>query len=379
MALTKEELRSLDNEASTKGDLKEALSKHESDHPGLDEVTTDQTREQMVTTAEEAIDAGLTAEGKRRALQRLLDQQPNAVLMPVRQAWMRLNHPQNEDEFFVLNVFTEMGSKDKPSPTDPENDVDLTEKPDVDQVDVDVTPLGEVPDWVLPQLYDLIMSGDVEVFDSPADAQRKANQQVKGTQQPMLDEPSRPVNLESKVDEDMAGIGDDDAPVVTEPQANFRRPEQWCAWNVLARPVNGEQPLPERPEEISADPNDLTDAELTRVERRIRNCLEAPQRYYEDANRQAFEERVFFDQLLECEMDGANAPRNSNQKIGGISRPQVVKIIREIANERGFDVVGAFVSEQPDNELERDLPETVPMTPEGDRQHDPTSRPETRR
>lgn len=379
MALTIDEVSDIDNSADTKADLEEALHEHASDHPGLDDVDADrQTRAEMIETAEAAVEEGLTAEGKTNAIGRILNETPNAVVFPTRQAYLQIPHPTEPGRSFTMNVFGDnMGIKERESVVDPESEeeYDPTAEPDVNQIDVKFTALSDVPEWARPKVYDLIMDGDLELEDSPHEAQETANRQTKNNHQPMLDEPSTPVRMESYRDEQQAGVGDADA-IFSEPSANFTRPEQKAAWTVLAKPVDGQPPLPERAEERSTDPNDLTDAELQRVERRIRQALDSPQLYAEDVNPSAFDARVFFDQLLDCEMRGMNAPRSSDEKVSGYTRPQIIKIIRMIAEEHGFDVVGTYVQRKPDEGLDQQMPETVPMTPESERKHEPNARPD---
>lgn len=371
MPLTTEDVGRIDGKSDTKSDLEEKLKEHSRDYPLLDKVDSEeQKREKMLEIARAAIEQGLSDQGKTDAINQLLDEQPNAVVVPLTQSFLMLTHPKGKEDPVRITVYEDMGwstrETSSPEPRDPEEPVT------VDQITPKVKPLDEIPEWGYPKIYDLTIMDDIGIFKNKDVAHRELETSP-NRNEPILDDPSTTPEFEYRRD-GSAYDDKEDQPIVAEATARFQNPAQKAAWNVLNNVVDQDAPLPRSPGDISSDPNDLTEAEISRVDRRIRTCLESPERFSRDARRGEFDERAFFDQLLECEMKGYNAPRGNGNEIGGVTRPEIIGKIREIASSRGFDVVGTFVREQPQDELEEQqhLPETVPMTPESNRKTEPT-------
>lgn len=372
MPLTLDDIGRIDANADTKGDLEDSLSEHAREYPDFEEIDSDTlTREEMLEAAKAAIQKGISDQGKTDAVKKLLDKQPESVIVPVTQAFMMLTHPKQKEEPIRITVYSDMGwsTRDsaRPDPRDPEED------PEINQLQIQSTALQELPDWALPKIYDLAIAGDIRIFPNHDAAQKAVETQVRRTE-PILDDPSVTPGYEYRRDGN-AYADEADQPLVAEPTARFRKPAQRVAWNVLNSVVDQDPPLPQNPSEVSTDPNNLTEAEKSRVERRIKTALESPERYARKARRESFDKRAFFDQLLELEMSGYNAPRSGDQDIGRVTRPEVIAKIREIADAHGFEVVGDFVREKPDTNLAQEgrVPETTPMTPESQRRNEPTT------
>jgi hypothetical protein len=111
---------------------------------------------------------------------------------------------------------------------------------------------------------------------------------------------------------------------------------------VLNEEVGGEPPIPREFDERSTDPSNITETEKNRVRDRIRQCLNNPRRFA-DIGPEQFDEEAFFNQLLRCEFDGYTPPRHAQQEIAGEMREDVFRIIREIARDRGYEVIGDCV------------------------------------
>jgi hypothetical protein len=357
-----------------KDDFEARLHEYAELYPELGEVTTDLTKDEMAGRAKEIISEdpdpeGVSDEVKKEAIADLAERQPDAALVPRGQAVLRIEHPDLPHEQFELNVFGFMNEEDTTGALDYDNDpgpigiVDegddpsdrLADETRPDQMDVNTTPITDVPSWAAPEVFDRIISGRIGVYESPKAAQRSLDQ-VTQQEKTILGDESGNLRMKQDVEEVGEHNGEVEHEFYARPTGNFNDPSQEAAWNVLNETIEGEPPIPTEPEHRVTDTSQITEEEKARVRRRIKTCLENPRRFA-DVSQEGFDKRQFFNQLLQCEFGGWTPPRTPDQKMAESMREDVFRIIREFARDHGFEVVGDYVRPRPDQTNKIDFSE----------------------
>jgi len=359
-----------------KPDFEALLHEYADLYPGLEEITTDMTKDDMEERAKGVIGAGPNHEGvsdevKAEALEDLAGRHPGAVLVPRGQALMRIDHPDLPHEQFELTVFSDLHDEETTGALEFLNETgpvgaaagrgdpteQLADESRPDQMEINTTPVEEVPSWAAPGVFDRIVSGRIEVYESAAAAQRSLDQVTQQTRNVLGGEAG---NLRMKHEVEAVGEqnGETEYDFVARPKGDFDDPSQVAAWAVLNEDVDGEPPIPERPEERSPDTSNISEEEKARVRRRIQTCLDNPRRFA-DVTPKSFDERTFFNQLLRCEFRGFTPPRTPDQDLAESMREDIFRIIRELARDSGFEVVGDYVRPRPDQPKKVDFSEGV--------------------
>ena len=369
MPLTPEQVDTIDGKTPTKADLEKALHEHGDDHPGLLEITADEyKRDIMIKKAKEVVSSQVSAEVKREAVRSLIEKRSSAVVIPIVQPYMLLLDPQQVEKPFVLSVYSDMGNTDT-NPRRPEL-VPEDEREQYSEVSPQGTKVSDLPEWSFIQVYDMIEKGHIRVFDSAEAAAAYSGLSSRNQEQvPILDDATASSRFELTR---TRSIGDQPGAVYERVSDNRTGAEQKAARAVLFEEVNQDPPLPANSKEVSPDPSTITQAEVDKVRHRIKDCLENPRRYAQAENLRTFDKRTFFSQLLADELAGFTPGRRQGEKIAGRPRPTIVKLIRGIASDYNFDVVGDYVVPRPIEELKEGMPmpDTVPMTPEQEREMD---------
>jgi hypothetical protein len=313
-------------------------------------------------------------EDKRAAFERLLTERPDAVLVPTRQAVVRIPHPERERETFELSALA---------------DLDMVYVDDLDQVRrkwrepveegatgakktpaIGTTAITDVPAWARETVYDLVAGGDLKVYINDEDAQAQAGKYTEPERIPILDVVTGPVSM-SLVYGEKTGLAGQHRPILVEPRGQFDRVEQEVAWNVINSRVAGVPPIPANPDDLSGDLSDITHAEISHVRGRIETALATPERFTERQIPRAgngapmFQTRVFFNQLLECEYKGFTPQRGPKGNKNGGTRLGILNLIREMASDHGYDVIGDYVTPKAASELTDQSPAPVAETMSG--------------
>ena len=295
----------------------------------------------------------------------LLSEMPGAVIAPKRQAYLRIPHPTFPEDSFVITAFQgTMGSRQisLDEYTRSWRDANEDDTPDPYVSEMNTTSLSEVPRWARETVLELIEAEEIHFFKSEEEAAR-SERGPKEERTTILDNDTGEVRLELRYPDRAGG----DRRPILEPIGKFKKAEQEAAWNVLNGDVRGERPLPRRTEDVTAEPANITDAEIRHVADRIKDCLENPAHYIE--KRQVpmqFDKRAFFNQLLKTEMAGFTPRRPGvvENKIGG-TRPDIVRVIRAIAKDHGFEPMSDYFVRRQDRET---IPDLTPDQDMGSRQ-----------
>lgn len=353
MALTKDELATIDNQTNTKKEFQEALHEHADAYPALLDITTDDKRDKMRARAEEIIDGEVTSEAKTEAVRRM-NETSDVVVALRRQGFLSLS---NGKETFTLRMFERMGSKHR---TERKSTLQYEEH-EPPENRINVTPLSEIPEWAYENIYDLAVDGTLKIYDSEDHAQQESRDTIQ-KQKPILADPTQSPSM---IVEQQDGRGGADATLVdVRPGLKNASPEQDAAWHVLNSEVNGIPPIPTEPEERSDDYNNLTETELNLVTERVKKGLEQPKVFTTKLKNKDFDDRKYLSQLLKLELTGKTAPRRgTDRNISNVTRREVVKIIRGIAQELGYTVTGHFVREDPDRAVGAQLEEDPDWVP----------------
>lgn len=362
-----EELASSKN----KDPFEEALHEHADLYPELQEVTTDSKKAEMEREAKRIVrkgndDAGLLSdEAKAEAIADLLERSPDSVLLPVRGGLLRLSHPELKGESFQLSVFGDLSntSVTQEDLDERHQDVKTGGTQSMKQQELNTTPLSEAPEWAYPQIYDLGEDGMLEIFLSPEKAQESMDSFI-SQEKNLLEESGGFASNEHFIDEQTNGND-----VLTQPVLDGERVEHNAANNVLNKKVNGEQPLP-GVQSVDPDPSFATQEEVRHVADRIKRCLRDPNQWVQkQVDREEFDVRHFLAHLIVLELEGRTPSRKINEpnRNGGM-RQNVLRMVREIADGQGFEVIGKTVRRKPERpdlqeEVENNL-QTEPMNPE---------------
>lgn len=347
MALTKDQIDTINNQTNTKKEFEEALHEYADEHPALLEVTTDLKRAEMQKKAKEVLDGEITSEAKVEAIKRM-NETSDAVVALRRQPFLRLHKDSAEPfaeqsgEMFTLRMFGKMGTKH----LDRRRREPQYEEYAPPENRINTTPLSEVPEWAYERIYDLALDGTIKIFDNEDQAQA-ASRAVTHDQKPILADPTKSPEMIKEMQEGRNGR---DATLVSiKPGLRNASAEQDAAWHVLNSEINGIPPIPKDPEDRSEDYNDLTETELQLVTDRIKKGLEKPQQFTNKMRRgDDFKPATYLSQLLKLELSGKTAPRTGNDRnISNVTRREVVKIIRGVAQDLGYTVTGSFVREDP--------------------------------
>jgi hypothetical protein len=359
--------------SQTKDPFEESLHEHADLYPELEGITTNLNKPVMVRKAKQVVrdrngEAGLlSAEAKANAIAELLEESPEAVLLPVRGGFIRLSHPELANESFQLSVFSDLSNTavTQADLDERHQDVKTGGTDPIEQQEVSTTPLSEVPEWAYSQIYDLMDAGAIQIFKSHEKAQQEMNSNAQNDKD-LLEGSSGFVSNEHFLNEDGTGGPE----VLTQPVLDGERVEHNAANNVLNKQVNGENPLPEDPDKVDPDPSFASGEEVRHVANRIRRCLKDPNQWVQQqVSAEEFDFRHFFGHIVVLELEGRTPSRKVNEpnRNGGM-RPRVLRKIREIASAQGFEVIGKTVRREPERpdmeeEVEDNL-DTELMNPE---------------
>lgn len=287
------------------------------------------------------------AEDKLAAFDRLTTERPDAVVIPVRQAIVRLQKAglgtfeMSALPDLEMKYVTELSEMTRQWKEPAENKVEEGRR-------VGTTRLADVPTWARSAVYDMVEAGDLRVYIDDAAAQEQAGKYTKAPMIDLLDTVTGTVDMKVVYGK-TTGMAGAHRPITVEATGTFTEIEQEVAWNVLNSRVGSQPPLPANPDEVSTDPGTLTRAEVEHVRDRIKDAIERPDRYTEKklpptaSGRPVFRERIFFNQLLSCEYGGFTPQRSVNANKNGGTRRQILLLIRKIAADYGFEVVGDYV------------------------------------
>lgn len=313
-------------------------------------------------SAEDGVEEGMDAAEKAEAFDRLISENPELVLLPRYQALLRVSGDREDDLFEIsaipkedsaMSYITSLEEARRPfkeAKTEQEladGDAEYAAAPKVQ-----FTPAAEVPEWAKAKVYDLIVEKRLRAFMNEDEGLLVLEQKRNKTFAPLFDSQSGDMGMRIVADAP-SGFGRQQsqdgayARATVKPTASFTKVEQEVAWNVINKTISGEGPLPGRPSDVSVDPKDITRAELDHVRSRILEALDSPEKYAEReipvrAGAMSFDTRVFYNQLLACEYSGYTPSRGNGNKVGG-TRKAVLKLIRELAEDAGFEVVGDYV------------------------------------
>lgn len=359
-----------------KDDFEAALHEHADVYPGLEEITTDLKKDVMKERAKEVIQDGpdvdaMSDEDKAEALQEFAEREKEAVVVPIRGGVMRFQHPDLPGEFFEINVFEEeMGESaltfDWEDPkTDYEGrryvgtlgDPSPDQMPDegrVGQPDISCTPVEEIPSWAAAQVFEAIEEGAAGLYENERAAQQD-RENLTQQDEPIIGDPTGEMRVKTEVEMEEQMNGPDQPVTRRRVTDDFRNPSHQAAWNVLNETINGEEPLPQG---YNAPVERIGEDEIQRVRGRIQRCLEAPGQIVDELRRDDLDERAFFNQLLRCEMQGWTPTRTAgDKKFSFKTRDDILRVIREEAEARGFEVLGDTVSPAANHEIvDEDIP-----------------------
>jgi hypothetical protein len=342
----------------TKAEMLKAAEALVEAHPELAELNDKMTKAEIAAAVDAAVGEG---EADRAELfARLLKEMPDAVLVPRTDALLRLANPSAPSMTFEIRaVEGELGMRLRTLEEvtrrwrTPEDNLEASHREPVR-----TTPITDVPTWAREQVLELVEAGTLRLFATAEEASAEENTAATHGRG-LLD--SNVGKLDMKVVY-AKNTGMAQPPVLVEPTGEFTAAEQEAAWNVINGVVEGEYPLPDMPDAISEDPADITKEEYLHVKERIERCLQHPEPFTErSTSRDVFDERTFFNQLLQIEYGGFTPTRHGNAKQGGV-RAKIVRLIRQMAKERGFEVMGDYVvTRQERGEVKVNMP-TVPFT-----------------
>lgn len=348
------------NDDMTKAEMLRAAEALVEAHPELAELNDKMTKAEIAERVAAATATGPATADRAELFARLLREMPDAVLVPRTDALLRLENPAARSMTFEIRaVRGELGMRLRSLEEvtrrwrTPEDNLEAGHREPVH-----TTPVTAVPAWARERVLDLVEDGTLRLFATAEEAE--AEQNTAAT-------PGRGL-LDSNVGKlDMKVVyakntGMANPPVLVEPTGEFTAAEQEAAWNVINGVVEGEYPLPDVPDAVSEDPADITKEEYLHVKGRIERCLQHPEPFTErSTSRETFDERTFFNQLLQVEYGGFTPTRHGNAKQGGV-RPKVIRLIRQTAKDRGFEVMGDYVvAKQERGEVKVNMP-TAPFT-----------------
>lgn len=366
-----------------KDDLLEALKKEAETYPELAGIDPELTKDELIAQYEAVVAAAEKADSKpeekpeendqetpaeeeegevdkAELYARLLKEMPEAAVVPRTAMLLTLEHPTTPSLTYTIRaVAGELGSRALTLEEvtrrwkSPEDNYETAHREKVH-----ATLLSDVPEWAREQIVDLVEDETLALYATVEEAEREESEATTHGKAILDNDVGR---LDMKV-VFAANTGSANPPMLVEPTGKFDRAEQECAWNVVNGFVEGEGPLPDDPEAINEDPQTITTEELMHVERRIQRCLEHPALFTErTVSKESFDQKMFFNQLLQIEYGGFTPRRNGNSKNGGV-RKRIVKLLRQRARDAGFEVMGDYViNRQERGEIKPNLP-TEPFT-----------------
>lgn len=352
-----------------KADLEKELHSMAATYPALKKITTELTKNEMLAQAEEIITASpspaqtenatepqetsqeapatneLDDNAKVEAMKDLISSKAEAVLFPSEQSFYRLK--------FGDNTFTIGPSPFSESPMTEVPPSKLRREmraPDHDTTKRRFTPeikgtaLSSLPKWAYLEAFDLIQDGQLLLFETEAELQSTVGAMYETSKVGSLivDDAVKP-EIQVTKDRTMS-LNEAAAPVILKPTIKHTRPEQEAAWRVVNEVVNGESPLPASRDDQDPDPKRITTSEIQHVRSRIERCMQHPESFTKETKVNGpFSLQVFFNQLLELEYSGFTPPRPGVEAKTGGTRPDIIRIIRELARQNGFEVLGDYV------------------------------------
>lgn len=190
MALTKDQIDTLNNQTNTKKEFEEALHEHADEHPGLLEVTTELKREEMYEKAQDVVAGEISNKAKADAIKRMIETS-DAVVALRSQAFLRLHKNkgsawEQDGETFTLRMFTKMGTKHLEKRTRRLQYEEYTSP----ENNIATTPLSDVPEWAYVEVYDLALRGVLKIYDNH-DQALEESRAVVHRQQGMLADPTK--------------------------------------------------------------------------------------------------------------------------------------------------------------------------------------------
>lgn len=217
------------------------------------------------------------------------------------------------------------------------------------------TPLQDIPDWVGAFLIPEINAKSMKLFNdfeeaSSATFESNASKSVGQ----LLDDATISPTIKLAYSPNQPRIPDAIPNVFFERRPEFARPEHEVAWTVLNSVVDNIEPLPRDSDEesFSTDPRNVGYTELRILKDRINEARVMPSKYTHNQTAiKQFDDRIFFSQLLAYEYKGFSPPRTPDQVNGGV-RPSVLKLIRSLADEAGFETIGDSVNPKRITDLE---------------------------
>lgn len=356
-----------------KTQIKEALVQVQSQYPALASIDPDEmTKAQMLEASHKIIAAAAPTEfsdqDKKEAVADMLRMKPEAVILPTTQTMYRLYHPKLAESVTVSAYSMEEAATTEVTPADlrrrwhaPEDDAEITKRRRA--IALTPTRLDTLPSWAHVPVYNALNKGDLVIYTGVEEAQEAAD---------IRPDVTGDLHLGTLLDDDKAvlemrvayiegvGLSDENRPITMDAKAEFSRPEQHAAWNVLNGKVGGKGPLPADLDVVAHDPGHITDDEIRYVRDRIERCLTNPEPFL-DRRPALFDKKVFFNQLLETEFKGYTPPRpGSTNKTGGF-RPQILQTIREIVRLNGYEVFGDYVAPAVQKEIKQEVAPTIPI------------------
>jgi hypothetical protein len=303
---------------------------------------------------------GVLAANKANLFRRLLTEMPDAVMVPVYDIMLRLEHPIVPTlTFEVRAVEGQLGSVLIPI----ERMVRQWRRPEDDtnkitSARLKSTPIKDVPEWAFEQVVALLQDGTLKLFTTATEMETQVVN-TPGQQGSLLDTNIGVLDMKVVYAKNTNAAN---PPILVEPVGQFKTAEQEAAWNVINGIVDGEFALPDDPTDISGDPRTITTVEVQHVDRRIRRCLQSPERFTaRPTSARLFDQKTFFNQLLQIEFSGFTPRRHDLAKNGG-RRPRILKLIRKIAVEQGFEVISDYVINRQERGVVQNLIPNQPFT-----------------
>lgn len=334
-----------------KDELLKAIKEEAATYPELENIDRELTKDELVeayekiaAAAEKSADQASEAEeqvDKAELYARLLKEMPEAAIVPRTAMMLTLEHPTTPSLTFTIRaVAGTLGSRVRTIEEvqrrwkTPEDNYEKAHREKVQ-----ATLLKDIPEWAREQIVDLVEDGTLALYATVDEAEKEESAATTHGAAILDNEVGR-LNMKVVF---ASNSGAANAPIIVEPTGEFTRAEQECAWNVINGIVEGEGPLPDDPSAISADPSLITKDELLHVKERIQRCLQHPQLFTERTiTRESFDQKLFFNQLLQLEYGGFTPNRRGYSKTGGV-RKQVIKLLRQYAKDAGFEVMGDYV------------------------------------
>ena len=318
------------DDSMTKAQILEKAAELADRFPELRELDERMRKEELIERFNQIVSEPDPADLYRELLEKL----PDGVLALVGEFMVRITHPEIPGETWTLYA-TEGDPRAESLSLD--QVVMRWRQPEDERVRPleaaapRLVPLKEVPEWARPKVVELMKRELVRVFPSRDVALEELAPSRVPQPGAILEDPVGTVRLGlSRRHGPMGGV-------LVETIGEFTSVEQKAAFNVLCGEVDGEGPLPR-----DYDASEVTEEEVEHVRRRVLRCLERPSRFADRASDGNFDKRVFFNQLLRLEFEGKTPPRTPGQRFGGTRAP-VLRMLRQLIREHGYEVMGDYV------------------------------------